>query len=76
MLQKMFKWIRKNNSDGRCEAAGHGDLNNSMDIVFNLDTDNDAFKDVEETFEAILDWTDNIGMANNFHKIGGFEGLK
>ena len=48
----------------------------SMDKVFDPDTDDDALEDVEEAFEAILDWTGNIDMANNFHKIGGFEVLK
>jgi len=31
---------------------------------------------VEYAFECISDWVDQIDMANNFHKIGGFESLK
>jgi len=31
---------------------------------------------IEYAFECISDWVDQIDMANNFHKIGGFESLK
>jgi len=31
---------------------------------------------VEYAFECISDWVDQIDMANNFHKIGGFDSLK
>ncbi len=37
--------------------------------------DDDVGK-VEYAFECISDWVDQIDMANNFHKIGGFESLK
>lgn len=31
---------------------------------------------IEYVFECISDWVDQIDMANNFHKIGGFNALK
>lgn len=36
----------------------------------------DDIEKVEYAFECISDWVDQIDMANNFHKIGGFESLK
>jgi len=33
-------------------------------------------EDKEETLDRLEDWLGNLDMANNFHKIGGFEALK
>ena len=44
--------------------------------VSNPQASEEDIEKVEYAFECISDWVDQIDMANNFHKIGGFESLK
>jgi len=48
----------------------------NSDAVKNPQASEEDIEKVEYAFECISDWVDQIDMANNFHKIGGFEGLK
>jgi len=42
---------------------------------FDAGADEDELEEIEMAFEAVEDWCGNIDMANNFHKIQGFEVL-
>jgi len=44
--------------------------------TFDADASEDDLEEVEMAFEAVEDWCGNIDMANNFHKIEGFQVLK
>ena len=44
--------------------------------TFDSDASEDDLEEIEAAFEAIEDWCGNIDMANNFHKIEGFQVLK
>jgi len=46
------------------------------EATFDPDAASDDLEDVEMAFEAIEDWCGNLDMANNFHKIEGFQVLK
>ena len=55
------------------------ELTESMKILNSAKNPNATEEDIEKieyAFECIGDWVDQIDMANNFHKIGGFECLK
>jgi len=47
-----------------------------LNTVKNPNISQDDIEKVEYAFECISDWVDQVDMANNFHKIGGFDSLK
>ncbi|TRY69184.1 hypothetical protein TCAL_05618 [Tigriopus californicus] len=48
----------------------------SEDKVLNPDIQEEDLADQELAFGAAEDWTGQIDMANNFHKLGGFQALE
>merc|ERR1711944_206199 len=47
-----------------------------LNMAKNPNISEEDVEKVEYAFECISDWVDQIDMANNFHKIGGFDSLK
>lgn len=47
-----------------------------LNMAKNPNISQEDIEKVEYAFECISDWVDQIDMANNFHKIGGFDSLK
>merc|ERR1711944_151190 len=47
-----------------------------LNMAKNPNISQEDVEKVEYAFECISDWVDQIDMANNFHKIGGFNALK
>lgn len=48
----------------------------SKGSVLDPNATDDEIDEVVEAFERVGDWVDNIDMANNFHKLGGFKVLE